>query len=101
MGVTVRPYRRGGWEIDLRVRLADGKIHRERTRSDASSRSQAERVGEQRQRELLLQGVPKRREEVPTLYGFWQRFMDGHVRANRLKPSGVAAKESIGRAHLL
>jgi integrase len=101
MGVKVRPYRRGGWEVDIRVRLPDGKVHRERTRSSASSRSVAIRFGETRERALLLQGVPKRREEVPTLSGFWSRFMDGYVRANRLKPSGVAAKESIGRAHLV
>ena len=98
--VKVRPYRRGGWEVDIRVRLPDGKVHRERTRSSASSRSVALRYGEARARELLLQGVPKRREEVPTFSEFWPRFMDGYVRANRLKPSGVAAKESVWRAHL-
>jgi integrase len=100
MGVKVRPYRRGGWEVDIRVRLADGKIHRERRRSSAS-RTAAQRIGELRERELLLSGVPNRRQEAPTLGGFWQRFMDGHVRANRLKPSGVAAKESVGRNHLI
>ena len=101
MSVKVRPYRRGGWEVDIRVRLPDGKVHRERTRSSASSRSAALRFGEKREQELLLQGVQKRREEVPTLSGFWQRFMDVYVRANRLKPSGIAAKESIGRSHLI
>lgn len=101
MSVKVRPYKRGGWEIDIRVRLADGRMHRERTRSSASSRSVAMRSGEARERELLLKGLPKRREEVPTLAGFWQRFIEGYVTANRLKPSGVAAKESIGRAHLM
>ena len=101
MSVKVRPYKRGGWEVDIRLRLADGRMHRERTRSSASSRSAASRFGELRERELLLQGVPKRREEVPTLNAFWQRFMDGYVLANRLKPSGVAAKQSIGRAHLV
>ncbi len=98
--VKVRPYRRGGWEVDIRVRLPSGKVHRERTRSSASSRTVALRYGEARERELLLQGVPKKREEVPTFSEFWPRFMDGYVRANRLKPSGVAAKESVWRAHL-
>jgi hypothetical protein len=31
---------------------------------------------------------------------FWPRFLDGYARANRQKPSGIAAKETIGRVHL-
>ena len=41
------------------------------------------------------------RKEVPTLREFAPRFMDGHARANRQKPSGIAAKEMILRVHLL
>jgi len=37
---------------------------------------------------------------VPTLRQFASRFIDGHSRANRQKPSGVAAKEMIIRVHL-
>jgi hypothetical protein len=77
MSVKVRAYRRGGWEVDIRVRLPDGKVHRERTRSSASSRSVAQRAGEARERELLLRGAPRRAEEVPTLSGVWHRFIDG------------------------
>ena len=34
-------------------------------------------------------------KEVPTLREFAPRFLDGHARANRQKPSGIAAKEMI------
>jgi integrase len=38
---------------------------------------------------------------VPTLKQFAPRFVDGHARANRQKPSGIAAKESILKTHLI
>ena len=38
---------------------------------------------------------------MPTLRAFAPRFIDGHARANRQKPSGIAAKERILRVHLL
>jgi integrase len=38
---------------------------------------------------------------VPTLEAFVPRFLEGYAEANRLKPSGVAAKESILRVHLI
>jgi integrase len=38
---------------------------------------------------------------VPTLEEFAERFVDGHARANQHKPSGVAAKETILRVHLI
>jgi hypothetical protein len=44
------------------------------------------------------QDAPK---EVPTLETFSPRFIDGYVRANRQKPSSIAAKETIGRVHLV
>jgi hypothetical protein len=40
-------------------------------------------------------------KEVPTLREFASRFLDGHARANRQKPNGVAAKEMILRVHLM
>jgi len=44
--------------------------------------------------------VPQPKKEVPTLEQFAPRFLDGYARANRQKPSGVAAKEMIIRVHL-
>jgi integrase len=101
MSVKVRPYRRGGWEVDIRVRLADGTERRERKRAPASSRSAALRWGEARELRLCVHGAPTPKKEVPTLNQFWPRFVDGYARANRHKPSGIAAKETIGAVHLL
>ena len=39
--------------------------------------------------------------EVPTLEAFAPRFVDGHARANRHKPSGIASIESILKWHLV
>jgi integrase len=38
---------------------------------------------------------------VPTLEEFAPRFLEGHARANRQKPSGIVAKESIIKVHLV
>lgn len=59
-----------------------------------------QRVGRAPQRELLLSG-PKIRKEVPTLEAFAPRLIEGYARANRQKPSGIAAKEGILRIHLI
>ena len=40
-------------------------------------------------------------KEVPTLGEFVERFLDGQARANRQKPSSIAAKERILRVHLV
>lgn len=102
MSVAVRPYRRGGWEVDIQWRSANGRRRRERRKVSMRSRSTAERWGELRERELVLQQPSAAKpKDVPTLAAFWPRFIDGHVRANRHKPSGMAGKESIGRVHLL
>ena len=101
MSVTVRPYKRGGWEVDVTVRLPNGRRFRERSRTTVRSRSAATRWGENRERHLLQNGPPQPRKEIPTLEEFAARFLDGHVRANRQKPSGLTNKESIIRVHLL
>jgi hypothetical protein len=38
---------------------------------------------------------------VPTLEEFAPRFINGYANANRQKPSGIAAKETILRVHLV
>ena len=101
MSVRVTQYRTGGWEVDIRVVLPDGSRQRERRKLSLSSRSGARRWAEARERELLIRGPAKLRREVPTLEAFAARFLDGHARANQQKPSGVAAKESIIRVHLI
>jgi integrase len=101
MSVTLRKYRRGGWEVDIRFRLPNGRRHRERTKAPVSSKSGARSWGEDRERHLLRHGPEPPRKEVPTLETFAPRFVDGHARANRHKPSGIAATESILKWHLI
>jgi integrase len=105
MSVLVRPYRRGGWEVDIRLVLPDDSEHRERRKAPVSTKTAAQRWGEAREREWYHalthpqpRAIPK---EVPTLETFWPRFIESYARANRQKPSGVAAKETIGRVHLI
>lgn len=101
MSVKVRPYKRGGWEVDIQVRQADGSQLRERRRSPLASRSAALRWGEARERELTIHGPRKPKKEVPTVKEFVPRFLDGYARANRQKPSGIAAKETALRIHIV
>jgi len=100
MSVTVRRYRRGCM-VDINTRLPNGRRYRERKRLSISSKSSAQRWGQDRERHLLQHGPPEPKKEVPTLAEFAPRFMDGHARANRQKPSGIAAKETILRVHLI
>src|SRR5262245_51662479 len=99
--VTVRPFRTGGWEVDLTFRLPDGSMYRERKKAPVASKTGAQRWGQDRERHLLQHGPPKPKKEVPTLEQFAPRFLDGYARANRQKPSGIAAKDSILRVHLI
>src|SRR6188472_765957 len=106
MSVTIRPYRRGGWEVDIRVVLPDDSEHRQRRKAPVASKSAALRWAEDREREWYYQLThPKPRneptQEVPILRDFAPRFLDGHARANREKASGIAAKEMILRVHLV
>jgi hypothetical protein len=101
MSVTLRPYRSGGWEVDITIRLPDGSQYRERKRAARFSKSAAHRWAEDRERYLLQHGPPTANKEVPTLEAFAPRFVDGHARANRHKPSGIASIESILRWHLV
>jgi hypothetical protein len=48
MRVTLRPYRSGGWEVDITIRLPDGSQYRERKRASRFSKSAAQRWAEDR-----------------------------------------------------
>jgi hypothetical protein len=50
---------------------------------------------------LLQPQVHTPPKEVPTLRALAPRFVDGHARGNRQRPSGIATKERILRVHLL
>lgn len=66
-----------------------------------TSKSAAHRWGEDRERHLLQNGLQQPHKEVPTLAALKERFLDGYARANRQKPSGIAAKETILNVHLV
>ena len=105
MSVKIRPYRKGGWEVDIHVVAPDGKRRlRERRRLKMSARSVALRWAEGRERvlfeRLLSPALDKPKKEVPTLQAFAPRFIEGHAIANRLKPSSIAAKKAILRLYL-
>jgi integrase len=101
MSVNIRRHPRGGWDVDINVLLATGDRHRDRRKLSARySKTTAREWAERRERELLLTG-PKIRREVPTLETFAPRFIEGYARANRQKQSGVEAKKSILRLHLI
>ena len=101
MAVIIRPYKRGGWQVDVRLELPNEMRLRERRVFRTASKSAARQWGQDRERHVLVHGLPKATKEVPTLKEFAPRFMDGHVRANRHKPSGIAAKETILTHHLI
>jgi integrase len=105
MSVKLRKYRRGGWEVDIRVVLPDKSEHRQRRKAAMSSKSAAQRWGEDRERlwyDALMNPAPtKSKKEVPTVEQFAPRFVEGYARANRHKPSGIAGKESILKRHLV
>ncbi|MFN7970964.1 MAG: tyrosine-type recombinase/integrase [Acidobacteriota bacterium] len=101
MSVTLRRFRRGGWEVDIRLVWPDGRKMRVRKKAPVSSHGSALRWGQAKEQELFSRGLEKPRREAPTLHEFAPRFIEVYARANRQKPSGVAAKEMILRVHLL
>ena len=111
MGVKVRPFRSGGWEVDVTARLPDLTIYRKRFKASATSRTLALREGENLLAEIIRLGAaPVRRtatkevevrKAVPTVEEFKATFLTNHSGANRLKHSSVAAQESIFRSHLI
>jgi integrase len=100
MSVKIRPYRNGGYEVDITVTLPDGTRHRERRKAPVASKSAARHWGRDRERELCIHGPVPKRGRVPTLSDFAPRFLNGYAVANRQKPSGIVAKETILRLHL-
>ncbi len=104
--VTLRTYRRGGWEVDIRLRLPTGEYLRERRRAPVSSRAEAQQWGEQREHLVCTQfqasaATACSRPSRPTLESFGQIYLEKYVRANHQKPSTTAHKETILRVHLV
>jgi len=106
MSVKVRPYLGGDeWEVDVRITLPDGAEYRERRKAPVSGKAAALRWGQERERWLIQHPLEtcakQQKKEVPTLGEFGPRFLEGYAVANQQKPSGIAGKESVLRAHLL
>ncbi len=97
----VRPFR-GGFEVDIHLRLPDGSKFRERRVAPVSSKTAAQRWGEALERELLTKRTTVvDRPAALTLTQFAPRFIDGYAKANRLKPSSIYSKQSHRRVHLI
>jgi integrase len=110
MSFTIRPFRTGGWEIDIVLTLPNGEKIRERRKAPVASKSDAKKWAQERERFLLQHGRPQRRGEkqltpeektVPTFAEFVPRYLDDHVKANREKPSSQKGKRSVCTVHLL
>lgn len=105
MTTYVRPYKNNPkkFEYDIKLRMPDGTMFRERKVSPVASKSGTERWAAAREREVILAGTtpqaPKKKH-VPTLAKFWKQFIDGHALANKQKPSGVESKEYHFRQYL-
>jgi hypothetical protein len=87
--------------VDILFRLPNGRRYRERAKAPVKSKSGALRWGQDRERHLVQHGPEPPKKEVPTLEEFAPKFLEGHAKADRHKPSGVASKESIIRFHLV
>jgi integrase len=101
MSFTIRPFRSGGWEIDIVLTLPNGEKIRERRKAPVDAKSAARRWGQERERHLLQHGRPPRRGDkgkteteatVPTFAEFVPRYLEDHVKANREKPSTQRTK---------
>ncbi len=110
MSFTIRPFRTGGWEIDIVLTLPNGEKLRERRKAPVDSKSAAKKWGQERERHLLQHGRPPRRGDkakpeqkktVPTFAEFVPRYLADHVRANREKPSTQIAKQQVCASHLI
>lgn len=114
MTVTVRPYKRGGWEVDIVLTFPGRPKVRERRKAPVPTKSAAKRWGEDRERQLIQHwnntdptedGKDDRPDlvtkEVPTLAAFIPRYMEGFCKANRHRPSTLRQKEENARNHII
>ncbi|MBN1611758.1 MAG: site-specific integrase, partial [Polyangiaceae bacterium] len=102
MTVTVRQFRSGGWEVDIRFKWPDGTQFRKRAKAPVNTKAQARRWGEELQRETIVRGkqAEEERAKAPTLTGFFPKFMKEHAEAERLKPSSIERMKSAFRVHI-
>jgi integrase len=87
------------WMVDIVFEHADGRPQRVRKVAPVPTRRGAEEYERQLRAALLMPAL--QRKEVPTLGDFRNRYIEGHAKANRLKASTIAAKQSIFDTHLI
>ena len=100
MTVKIRPYKNGGWEVDIQGEYPNSVRFRKRIKAPVATKRAALDWGRDRERHLIREGPPQREQKrmrALTLAEFAPRFMEEYCTANRLKPSGIKAKESILR----
>lgn len=104
MAVTVRPFRGGKLDVDISLRLADGRRIRVRKVAPCQSKTSAKRWGECIAREILRNDaigyVPEPEPAAPTLAEFAPRYL-ASARAERRKPSSLASIEGNLKNHLV
>lgn len=98
MSIRIASYKRGGFMVDIRARLTDGRKVRDRRVLDMS-RSSVQRWADERLAYLLTNGPGEPTQEVPTLREFWPRYVQNHMIANKLKPTTRKSAEGIYRNH--
>lgn len=112
MTVKVRPYRRGGWEVDIMLTFPGRQPVRERRRAPVGSKSAAKRWGEERERQLIQHYASTEpdeevdrpeisKKEVPTLAAFIPRYVEGHCNANRQRPATIKEKNRVLAGYLV
>lgn len=113
MTVKVRPYKRGSWEIDIMLTIPGHPRIRERRKAPMKAKSAAKRWGEERERQLIQHytTTPTNEDEadrpdlvskeIPTLARFIPRYVEGHCKANRLRPSTIAQRLIVYQSHLI
>jgi hypothetical protein len=91
MSVKIRPYRRGGWEVDIRVVTPDGtREFRVRKRAPVSSRSAAARWAESRERVLFERLMKPPQDNAPPRR--YRHYESSH------RDSSTATRGRIGRS---
>jgi integrase len=101
MPFKIRPYKRGGFEYDLRVELPNGQPYRERKRAPGKTETDAEKHATKRERELIRNGLPDKRGPAPRLAEFAPEWLKRYSGERRLKIATQSRYASILDAQIL
>ena len=98
-GRRVKPYMRGGFQVDIRLCCRTGcPFENEKCSGRHPSRPRSD--GGRNGSEICCSTAsPNPRRSCPRSQS--SRFMDGYARANRQKHSGIAANETVLSRHLI